>query len=81
MAFAPNDNSLSSNYHQTKILISFWCKWRLNPKFLIQPSEILPVELIETHKDYKLLRGCKRNMSYVWLVSPSRKKKKKIEYC
>ena len=36
-------------YYQTKTPISFWCRRGLNPKFLIQPSEILPVELIETH--------------------------------
>ena len=36
-------------YHQIKTPISFWCRRRLNPKFLIQPSETLPVELIETH--------------------------------
>ena len=32
------------HYHQIKIPISF-----LNPKSLIQPSEILPVELTGTH--------------------------------
>lgn len=32
-------------YHQIKTLISFWCKW----EFLIQSSEILPIELIRTH--------------------------------
>ena len=37
-------------YHQIKISIGFWCRRRLNPKSLIQPSEILPVELTETHK-------------------------------
>ena len=36
-------------YHQTKILISFWCRWGLNPRFLIQPSETLSVELTGTH--------------------------------
>ena len=36
-------------YHQTKTPISFWCRQGLNPKFLIQPSEILPVELTKTH--------------------------------
>ena len=35
-------------YHQTKTPISFWWKWKLNPKFLIQPSETLPIELTET---------------------------------
>ena len=37
-------------YHQTKTLISFWCKRRLNHRSLIQPSEILPVKLPETHQ-------------------------------
>ena len=36
-------------YHQTKTPISFWCKQGLNPKFLIQQSETLPVKLTETH--------------------------------
>ena len=36
-------------YHQIKIPISFWCKRGLNLKSLIQLSETLPVELIETH--------------------------------
>ena len=35
-------------YHQTKISISFWCKWGLNPKSLIQPLETLSVELEPT---------------------------------
>ena len=38
-------------YHQTKTPISFWCRQGLNPRSLIQPSETLPVELTETHKD------------------------------
>ena len=37
-------------YHQTKTPITFWCRWGLNPRFLIQPSEILPVELTGTHQ-------------------------------
>ena len=36
-------------YYQTKIPISFWCRRELNPRSFIQPSEILPVELIETY--------------------------------
>ena len=36
-------------YHQTKTPISFWRKRGLNPKSLIQPSEILPVKLTGTH--------------------------------
>ena len=35
-------------YHQTKTPISFWCRWGLNPRSLIQPLETLPVELTET---------------------------------
>ena len=37
-------------YHQTKILINFWCKRRLNLKSFIQPSEILLVKLTEKKK-------------------------------
>ena len=33
----------------TKTSISFWCRWGLNPKSLIQLSKILPVELTETY--------------------------------
>ena len=36
-------------YHQTKTPISFWCRWGLNLRSLIQPSEILPVKLTGTH--------------------------------
>ena len=36
-------------YHQIKTPINFWCRQGLNSKSLIQPSEILPVELVETH--------------------------------
>ena len=36
-------------YHQIKIPISFWCSWRLNPRFLFQPSETLSIKLIRTH--------------------------------
>ena len=36
-------------YHQTKISISFQYRRGLNPKSLIQPSEILPIELVGTH--------------------------------
>ena len=36
-------------YHHTKTPINFLCRRELNPKSLIQPSEILPVELIGTH--------------------------------
>ena len=43
MVFAFNDCVL---YHQIKTPIGFWCRRGLNLKSLIQPSEILPVELI-----------------------------------
>ena len=36
-------------YHQVKTLICFWCMWELNFRSLIQLSETLLVELIETH--------------------------------
>ena len=36
-------------YYQTKTSINFLCRQGLNVRFLIQPSEILPIELIETH--------------------------------
>ena len=42
-------------YHQTKTPISFWCKWGLNLRSLIQQSETLPVELIGTHKTWLLI--------------------------
>ena len=34
-------------YYQTKTPISFWWKWELNRKSLIQQSETLSVELTE----------------------------------
>ena len=37
-------------YYQIKTPISFWCRQRLNRKYLIQLSEILSFELIGTHK-------------------------------
>ena len=39
-------------FYQTKIPISFWCRWGLNPKSLIQPSKTLPVELTGTRYVY-----------------------------
>ena len=41
MTSAPDNSSLSSS----KTPISFWCRRKLNPKSLIQPLEILPMEL------------------------------------
>ena len=43
-------------YHQTKTLIGFCYRWGLNPKSFIQPSEILPIELIRTH--FELYLDC-----------------------
>ena len=42
-------------YHQTKTPISFWYRWGLNPKSLIQTLEILPVELTGTHHHCSIL--------------------------
>ena len=42
-------------YYQIKIPNNFWCKWRLNSKFLIQSSETLPIELTGTHVIITLL--------------------------
>ena len=55
MTFAFDD----SFYHQTKTLIGFWCRRGLNPRFVIQPSETLPVELTETHKLNPIKSSCK----------------------
>ena len=44
---------MSALYHQTKKPISFWCRWKLNFKSLIQLSETYPVELTGTHKKKK----------------------------
>ena len=41
---------MTALYHQTKTPISFRCRWELNPKFLIQPSETLLIKLIGTHE-------------------------------
>ena len=39
-------------YYQTQTPINIWYKWGLNPRFLIQPSETLPVELTKTHMNH-----------------------------
>ena len=49
MASAPNF------YYQTKTLISFWCRRRLNLRSLIQPLETLLVELAATHVMERIL--------------------------
>ena len=43
-------------YLQTKIPISFLCKWKLSPISLIQPSETLPIELTGTHNIIRELK-------------------------
>ena len=35
----------------TSAPISFWCRRRLNPRYRIQPSEILSVELTGIHNE------------------------------
>ena len=45
-----------AHYHQTKTLISFWCRRGLNSRSFIQPSETLPVELIGTHILFQQLK-------------------------
>ena len=46
-----------SLYHQSKTLISFWCRWGLNPRSLIQPPETLPIELGGTHNIVKNMQA------------------------
>ena len=36
-------------YHQIKIPIDFWYRRELKPRFLIQQSETLSIELTKTH--------------------------------
>ena len=42
-------------YHQTKTLISFWCRCGLNRRFLIQRSKTLLMELIGIYKGKHIL--------------------------
>ena len=44
-------------YHQTKTLISFWCRRRLNPRSLIQLSKILLVKLTRIHSQTDILKS------------------------
>ena len=46
MAFAPDNSFLLSDQD----INQFWYRRGLNPRFLIQPSETLPVEVTGTHK-------------------------------
>jgi len=43
-------SSKNALYHRIKTTIGFWCRWRLNPRSLIEPSESLPVGLTGTYK-------------------------------
>ena len=58
---------ISALCHQTKTPISFWCRWKLNLRSLIQPSETLPVELTRTHK--------KKKKIWMWRLTHKTKKK------
>ena len=40
---------MTALYHRAKTPISFWCRWGLNLRYLIQPLKTLPVKLIKTH--------------------------------
>ena len=46
MESVPDENSLSSDQDNNQF---FRCRQGLNPRSLIQPSDILPVELTGTH--------------------------------
>ena len=54
MTFTSDDCAL---YHQTKTLINFRSKRKLNSKYLIQPINTLPVELTGTHELDLLIKG------------------------
>ena len=41
-------------YHQIKSPINFLCKWRLNPKYFLQVSKILPVKLTKIGEIFEL---------------------------
>ena len=64
-------------YHQTKTPISFWCRWGLNPKSLIQPSKTLSVELVRTHNGHGIIEltwnsltgppnTCNKDINFNW---------------
>ena len=36
-------------FREYTIISRFWCRWELNPRSCIQPSETLPVKLTKTH--------------------------------
>ena len=53
--FEPLTFLIKTLYHQTKTPINFWCKQELNLKSLIQPSEILSIELTGTHQTSRVV--------------------------
>ena len=58
-------------YHQTKTPISFWCRRELNSRSLIQPLEILPVELTNKHLDSNencLPKACSYLLSLIIVI-------------
>ena len=57
-------------YHQTKTPISFWCRRGLNPRSLIQPSEILPIELTGTYHTYACIPNTTNicNLLFLYLL-------------
>ena len=52
-------------YHQTKKLIGFWCKQRLNDRSLIQLSETLLVELTRIYEKKKKNLTCKFKLEFI----------------
>ena len=54
-------------YHQTKILISFLRRQRLNHRSLIQPSETLLVELIETQNYIYTLKDVHVDANFLYI--------------
>ena len=54
-------------YHQTKTPIGFWCRRKLNPRSLIQLSEILLVELTGTHISLISWVYCLVRVLWAWL--------------
>ena len=63
MTSSPDNNSLLSDQNTNQ----FWCRWGLNSRSLIQPSETLPVELTETH-DYPFVLSLLKpmNVGILW---------------
>ena len=53
--FEPLTFLIKIHYHQIKTLISFWYRQELNLKSIIQPSNILSIELIGTHQTSRVV--------------------------